>query len=182
MEWLRSLLEKVLVFIPRTQKLEPFQAGIRTTWGRRVKDLSPGVYLYWPLIQTIWWANTAPQVVDLKNQSCRTFDGYDIVISGAIQFKVTCVRKYILDVHDSEKSLTTLALGVLCEYFSTKTLDDCKDISVIKKELKKSISEAAGGWGIKIEVVFITDIGKVRNLRLLTDSSFAQSVSGSGSE
>lgn len=179
MAWLQDLIEKILSFVPRVHKLEPFQAGIRTTWGRYIGELYPGVYFYWPLIQTIWWVSTAPQVVDLKNQSCRTIDGHDIVISGAVQYKVVSARKHILNVHDSEKSLTTLALGVLCEYFNTRTLEQCKEIIVIKKELKKALNNAAAGWGVRIEEVFVTDLGKVRNIRLLTDgSSLIQTNSG----
>ena len=169
MAWLRDLLEKLLSFVPRIQILEPWQSGLRITCGRSIREIGPGIWFYWPLIQSTWWAYTAPQVVDLKNQSCRTLDGYDIIISGAIQYKVVNARKNFLNVHDADKSLTTLALGVLCEYFSQKTFKECCEISKTKKELRKEISDAANGWGLKIDEVFVTDIGKTRNLRLLTD-------------
>ena len=167
MGWLKDLFDKAFSLIPRVHKLEPFQAGIRTTWGTKVRDLGPGIWFYWPLVQTIWWTSTAPQVFDLKNQSCISLDGVDMAASGAIQVRIVSARKYILNVHDSEKSLKTLALGVLCEFFSTRTFDECRRLPGIKCELKKVLSRESKNWGVRIEKVFISDIGRVINIRHL---------------
>lgn len=176
MNWLRDLLEKILSLVPRIHKLEPFQSAIRTTMlpfglGFWVRDLDPGIWFYWPLIQTIWWVNTAPIVYDLKNQSCMSSDGHDLAISGAITVSIVSARKYILKVHDPQKSLTTMALGVLCEFFSQKTFEQCRNVREINKQLKGVLGRKSKtkDWGIHVNQVSITDIGRSRNIRLLGD-------------
>ena len=41
------------------------------------------------------------------------------------------------------------------------------DLSVQKQLEAERVDEAATGWGVKIEKIYITDIGHTRNLRLL---------------
>ena len=77
------------------------------------------------------------------------------------------VYKAIFYVQDIDKSLETLALGIILEYVNNRTLEDCQDVNGLKKEILKGIRDAAQGWGLKIERVYITDLDKARNIRLI---------------
>jgi len=169
MEWLRDLFNRLLSIFPRIVILSPYEAGIRITLGNNCKQINSGWYLYWPLIQRIVWMEIQTQVVDLRNQSVRTKDGKSTVVSGAIQYSIKDVSKAILNVQDVDKSLEVLALGIILEFVKNKTLEECQNINALKDEIKKGIKEAAQGWGLKIEKVYITDLDKARNIRLLTN-------------
>jgi len=143
--------------------------GVVLTFGKRVSVKGAGWYVFWPLIQRIIWMDIKTQVVDLRNQSVRTKCGNSIVVSGAIQYYITDIKKAILDVQDLDKSITTLALGIILEFVKQRTLDECRDVNMLKAEILRGIRDAARGWGIKIEKVFITDLDRARNIRLLTN-------------
>lgn len=174
MEWLREIFERLLSIFPRIELITPNKLGIRTTFGKFVKILTSGWYIYWPLIQTVEWAIVKPQVVDLRAQSVGTKDNKSVVVSGAIQYSIRDIRKSLLEVQDYDKSLETLALGIILEFVKTKTLDECVDINSLKQEILKGIREAAHGWGLKIEKVYITDLDKTRNIRLLTNPTVVE--------
>jgi len=111
------------------------------------------------------------QVIDLRSQSVRTSDGQSVIVSGAIQYSVKDVRKAILNVQNVDTALEKLALGIILEFVKSKTVDECHDIEALKKEILRGIKEAAQGWGLKIERVFITDLDKTINIRLLTNGT-----------
>ena len=171
MEWLQALIERLTCFIPRPTIMTVYEAGLRFTFGKYIRVITAGWFWYTPLFQRIQWMEIQTQVVDLRSQSIRTADGQSMIVSGAIQYSVKDVRKAILNVQNVDTALENLALGVLLEFVKSKTLEECHDVGALKKEILRGIKEAAQGWGLKIERVYITDLDKCRNLRLLTNGN-----------
>ncbi len=167
MEWLRDLVNRLLSVFPRICILGPHESGVRLTFGKRVRKIGAGCWIYWPLVQRLIYMNVVTQVIDLRAQSIRTKDNESTVVSGAIQYSIRDVRKAILDVQDMDKSLETLALGIIFDFVHGRRLEECGDVGVLKAEILKGIKEAATGWGLKIERIYITDLDKTRNIRLL---------------
>ena len=167
MEWLRELIQRLTCFIPRPLILTDYEAGIRVTWGKWNKVIASGLFWYIPLFQKIIYMDVQTQVVDLRGQSVHTKDGKHIIVSGAMQYSIKDVYKAVFNVQDVDKSLETLALGVLLEYVNYRTLEECQEVNELKKEILKGIKEAAHGWGVKIERIYITDLDETRNLRLI---------------
>ena len=171
MDWLRALIERLTCFIPRPTIMTVYEAGLRFTFGKYIKDITNGWFWWIPLFQRIQWMDIQTQVVDLRSQSVRTSDGQSVIVSGAIQYSVKDVRKAILNVQNVDTALEKLALGIILEFVKSKTVDECHDIEALKKEILRGIKEAAQGWGLKIERVFITDLDKTINIRLLTNGT-----------
>ena len=167
MEWLKELIQRLTCFIPRPMMLADFQAGVRITWGKRNRVVSSGLFWYIPLFQEIIYMDVQTQMVDLRGQSVHTKDGKHIIVSGAIQFSIRDIYKAVFSVQDVDKALETLALGVILEYVNIRTLEECQEVDGLKKEILKGIREAAQGWGVKIERIFITDLDETKNLRLI---------------
>jgi regulator of protease activity HflC (stomatin/prohibitin superfamily) len=170
MEWINRIFDKILALLPELAMVEPTEMGARITMGHRYRIIGPGVYLLWPLIQRVIRMDVITQVVDLAPQTIRTQDGYDLVVSGAIRYHISDIEKALFAVQDLDKALSTLALGVILEYVKSKTMLECEDIEAVKKELRKGLAEAASGWGVKVEMVCLTDLGKVRSIRLFGDN------------
>ena len=167
MEWLKELIQKLTCFIPRPLLLADYEAGVRITFGKWNKKIASGWFWYIPLFQKIVWMEIQTQVADLRGQSVRTKDGQSVIVSGAIQYSIKDVYKSFFNVQDIDKSLETLALGIILEYVNKRTLEECEDVEGLKKEILKGVKDAAQGWGLKIERIYITDLDKTRNIRLI---------------
>lgn len=167
MDWIKELFQKLTCFIPRPLLLTKYEAGIRISFGKFNKSITAGWFWYIPLFQKIVWMEIQTQVVDLRGQSVRTEDGQSVIVSGAIQYSIKDIYKAFFNVQDIDKSLETLALGIILEFVNNRTLDECEKVEELKKEILKGIREAAQGWGVKIERIYITDLDKVRNIRLI---------------
>ncbi len=171
MDFLTRLYEALRKLVPRIELIQPDEAGVRVTLGTREKVLPPGWYLYWPIIQEIFYATVTTQVQDVRCQSITSKDGHGMVVSGAIRFKITDIRKAMLEVKDCEESLIALSLGVLLLVANTMTEEELLDIEQLGDSILKKIREEAAGWGLKIQKVYITDLGRTRNIRLLTNEA-----------
>lgn len=167
MEWLKDLINRLLSIFPRILILGPHEAGVRITGKIWATKLGAGCWFYWPLIQKMLSMEVPTQVVDLRAQSIRTQDNESTVVSGAIQYSIKDIKKACLDVQDVDKSLETLALGIIFDFVHNRKLNECQNIETLKTEILKGIKDAATGWGLKIERVYITDLDKTRNIRLL---------------
>jgi len=170
-DWLKDIIDRLLSIFPRIWICSPAEAGVLITLGKYVSTKEAGWYVFWPLIQRIIWVEVKTQVVDLRIQSVRAKCGNSVAVSGAIQYRVVDVKRAILDVQDVDKSLSTLALGIILEFVKRRSLEECMSIEELKGEILKGIREAAAGWGLKIEKVYITDLDKARNIRLLTNKT-----------
>lgn len=176
MNWLNRLFEKFFRLFPQIFLVDPDEAGVRVTpkpvKGVWVQDLVPGWWLVWPILQNAEKIKIKTQVIDLRPQSIWTSDRHETVISGCIKYRVDSARKAILDVFDYDANIRTLALGIIFDFVTIRTLTDLKqDLESLKDEILKGLREASRGWGLKVEAIYLTDIGKVRNLRVLTNES-----------
>ena len=147
----------------------PDEGGIRATLGYRVRSTSPGWYIYCPLIQEMSKITVTPQVVDLRVQSVMTKDSRDMCFGGAIMYRIRDAQNALLKVQDYDKSLQTLALGIISRYAGKIELAQQLDISQIETEILEGVRKDARGWGLEIMRVYITDLGMAKNIRLLTD-------------
>lgn len=181
MEWFTQLLDRIFCWIPRIWLINPDEGGIQITLGSRYRSTPPGWYVYWPLIQGVEKITVTPQIIDLRAQSVFTGDHVDLCFGGGIMYRVDDSAKAILNVQDYDKSLYTLALGIVTEYINEHNYNDCT-VSGIKKAILKGIREDAAGWGLKIMRMYVTDFGTTRNLRVLTNESVGMVVDESESE
>ncbi|KKL17562.1 hypothetical protein LCGC14_2484290, partial [marine sediment metagenome] len=157
--------------IPRLELIQPDEAGVRITLGTREKVLGPGWYLLWPIIQEIFYTTVTPQVVDIRSQSVISKEGINMTVSGAIKYRVSDIRKAMLEIQDYDRSLETLSLGVLLEVVSTLPEEELHDVGHLGDLVLKKIREEASGWGLRLQKVYITDLGQVKNIRLLTNGA-----------
>ncbi len=170
MDWLADLLKNLRDILPRKYFINPDEGGIRITLGTHVKTMTPGYYYYWPVIQDCRGIKITPQLVDLRPQSALTSDLKDIVISGGIKYKVSDCRKAMLEVHDYDENIQTMALGIICEYVGHHNFADLTNLSELREAILSGIRDEAAGMGLKIMKVYITDIGKTKNIRVMGSS------------
>ncbi len=149
--------------------VEPDEGGIRTTLGKHYSLLLPGWYMFVPIIQTMTIITVTPQIKNIQSQSVLTQDGINMCLGAAIKYRIKDPVQAILRVQDYDETIQALVLGICSRYISCNIYDDCKDIAGIEDCVRKKIKEAARGWGLDIMAIYITDLGAVRNIRILTD-------------
>lgn len=159
--------------------VQPDELGVRITprlrGGIRVTELQPGIYLWWPLIQLIETIQAKVQVVDLRSQSVMSLDKKEMVISGAIRYRVKSAKKALYEVTSYDENIQTIALGIIQRHVQ-KHRSDRLDTNQIEREVLEEVRKASEGWGLRIERVYVTDIGRTRNIRLLMNEHLPTAI------
>ena len=171
MTWLTQLLDKLFCWIPRLYTVNPDESGVRITLGKHVKPISPGWHLNWPPIHDFTTISVATQGLTLAAQSVTTADDVDLVVRGALLYRITNAEKAIFETDDFDKSLEAVAGGVIEKFVSSKTYEQLRDREALRTEIRRGLREEAAGWGIKLMRVYVPDIGRVRNIRVLSDGA-----------
>lgn len=177
MEWLTRFLDKLLSIFPRVIVIALDEAGVRCTpmWvrGVRIASLNPGWWAYWPVIQSIEIIKIKTQVKDLRPQSVWTADRVEMTVSGAIRYRVRSAQKALLEVYDYDQNIQAVALGIIQQYIREHALE-CLNTRQIEEKVLKGVREASEGWGLRVERVYITDIGRTQNIRILLNESISK--------
>lgn len=176
MNWILQVIEYLTCWIPRLFFVNPDESGVRITLGKYVGDTPPGWYIYLPLIHTFIKVNVATQGVRFAVQSVTTKDDIDLVIRGAALYRISNARKAIFETNDFDQSLAAIAGGVLEEYVARHTYEELRDRQALREAVKKGLMKEANGWGIRLLRVYIPDVGRVKNLRLLNDGTVSMAA------
>ncbi len=169
MTWFTQLLDVLFCWLPRLWFVQPDESGVRITLGKHVNDCPPGWYIYWPLIHVPIKVNVATQGVRFAIQSVTTKDDVDLAIRGAILYRITDARKAIFETDDFDQCLEAIAGGVIESFVADRAYVELADRAALKVEIMKGLRAEAGGWGIKLTRVYLPDIGRVKNVRVLGD-------------
>lgn len=171
MNWLPELFSKLFFWLPRFWFVHPDESGVKITLGKWVKDCGPGWYIDWPLVHVHIKVNVAIQGVRFAIQSITTKDDINLAIRGAILYRITNARRAIFETADFDQSLEAVACGVIESFTADKTYEEIKDRKALKVEIMKGLRDEANVWGIRLLKVYITDIGRVTNIRILGNNS-----------
>lgn len=169
MSWPSEIFSKLTAVVPRLWFVEPDEGGIRVTFGSRFQSTPPGWYFYLPLIHTFTKITVTPQIKDVRSQSVVTKDGVDICVGAAIRYQVKNASKAILKVQDYDEAIQAVVLGAVTSYVVAHTFEECRMIEEFEALLTISVVKASRGWGLEAVKVFITDLGTVRNLRIMSE-------------
>jgi len=178
-----DLFDKLSQFVPTFQTVSELEGAIFLRKGRHktkffawhkknreMKSLKSGMYLCWPFIDELMALPRKDQVIDLRSQSLVTQDGVDVIVSGAIGYRVRTPHLAILNSDDVDACLARIALGVIAQFVKNKTFEELKDFDALRDEIRDGIKEASGNWGLDIWAIMITDLGHSINLRLLSNA------------
>ncbi len=99
-------------------KIEPWERGVRTTFGRHPKELGPGVRWALPFMHTVEVENVMAQPLDLSEQ---TFG--ETVVSGRLQYRISDLCLLYCSVvaegrEDYEEYLGNDACSLVGEYMT----------------------------------------------------------------
>ncbi len=146
--------------------INQFEEGVVLRCGKYNRTVLPGWRWILPLaLESVLVDNVVPTTLALGVQSLHTKDGHHINIQGVLLWKITDIRKVLLDVEDAEDALTDASTGYISDSVAENNWDDIRD-SRFSKNLKSIIQAQAREWGIRVMKVYISDCSKSRSIRL----------------
>ena len=168
MNWLTELLQNFKRLFLWFTLIQPWEQGIRVRLGKHRKLLGPGVHLAVPFIDEIFNQNIRMHVNDVEPQTLTTKDGRVLVVSLTLGYTVVDMLKLYQSVEKPADALAALTVSEVAQVVGTHSVAELTP-ALIEKTVLRKLQELK--WGIKLELMRVTDYAYVKVYRLMGDSS-----------
>lgn len=160
--WLGELIRCVGRLFPRLSHLECTDIGVLIKRGVRVKVLSPGLWVYWPVWTSFYFRPANVQTADLPTQALTTFDHKVVVVGGMLRYEFDrskeAVQKALVGTDDVEAALIDEALAVFCAHITSLPLEKLQqERTAVNRSLTGKLSTALSAYGVKVLRAQLTD-------------------------
>ena len=168
--WIGDLIEWVSELIPRLGVCTAKQAGVKCARGK-VKPVKPGLFLYWPVTTEVELVETSRQTLNLSSQTLTTSDGYAVLVSAVVVYRVEDPTTVLVEVSDWEDTLGDAALGSVVDVVGNSSFEDVREelTGSIEKSIRHKTRLALKPYGIKVERAFLSDFAECRVYKVAGD-------------
>lgn len=181
---LDKLIELILQFIDDILpfKIVPYyDRGVRLRFGnpkmiKNEKDedealvLQPGFHWKIPFADNILTTMIKSTTISLSEQTVTTKNNVSIVVKSVIKYKIQNAGTLLLEVNDPIDAISDMTQGIIRDTFIGMDYEQVND-SKIANDITVKARREAKKWGIEIETVTLTDLGKMTSIRLLNSKS-----------
>jgi regulator of protease activity HflC (stomatin/prohibitin superfamily) len=167
------MLDKLLEFlasiwhelVPITV-MHPYNSGVQLRMGKTLRVLEAGGW-YWkiPFVDDVLNEHIVPRTERLTGLATTTSDGRAIGFDAVITYRISDIQKALLDVHDLKDAIADSCAGIIGTELSNSTW-----VSIIHGDTVEDLTAAcrkrAWKWGVEIQLVQLTGVAPVKNLRV----------------
>jgi regulator of protease activity HflC (stomatin/prohibitin superfamily) len=167
------MLDKLLDFLASVWKelvpivvLHPYDGAVQLRLGRALRVLEGGGW-YWkvPFADDIVNDHVVPRTTRLNGLATTTSDGKAIGFDAVVTWRISDVRKAMLDVSDLRDAIADSCAGVI-----GTELSNASWLAIIHgntvEDLTAACRKRGWKWGVEIQQVQLTGVAPVKNLRV----------------
>lgn len=138
-------------------------------FGKFHKVAKKGLHFKMPIADVIYQYYVVTQTSHLSPQTLTTADGKSIVVKAIVRFNIKDVRAYTLGVWDAHDAIGDTVQGIINNIIKTYTWEQI--MSGIEDQATQKAHEALSSWGIDVERITLSDMGLIRTIRLINNTT-----------
>jgi len=144
----------VIFIISGIKQIMEYERGLKFTLGRFSGNLSPGLNIVIPILQSYQKVDIRVKTVDVPKQDCITKDNVSVNVDAVAYYYVFDVKKSILDVENFYYAISQLSQTTMRDVVGEVTLDEwLTSRDAISDKIRTIIDKASDAWGLKVDRV-----------------------------
>ena len=146
--------------------IQPYNGGVQLRMGSVLRVL-PGGSWYWkiPFADHVLMDHVVPRTERLTGLATTTQDGKAIGFDAVITYRISDIQKALLDVADLKDAIADSCAGTI-----GTELSNVSWVHIINGDMIDSLTAACRKrgwkWGVEIQLVQLTGVAPVKNLRV----------------
>lgn len=144
-----------------------YEHAVLLRGGKFRRELKAGLHCVWPLWDHVLSTSSVWTTERTTPQSVTTESGVSLVVSLAVTWRVSCAKKFLLEVYDGKGAVLDCIAGATGQVL--QTYDGVAPYRSLEREIRKLANRRAEQWGVRFQRVQFADLAKARTLRLVTD-------------
>ena len=149
--------------------VDQYEGAVVLRFGKFARELGPGFHFHIPfLVERVFKTPVVEQTFRPPPQSLSTKDDISIVVGGIVRYKISNVRKWMLEVWETKDVFEDAAAGAIktvVKNHTWKELLECDHDELITQAVRK----IANRFGVQVVKATLADVGRLRSIRLLMD-------------
>jgi hypothetical protein len=144
----------------------PYNGGVQLRMGKLLRVLDGGNW-YWkiPFADHLVTDHVVPRTERLTGLATTTIDGKAIGFDAVITYRIHNVQTALLDVVDLKDAIADSCAGII-----GTTLSNCSWSAIVHGETGDALTaecrKRGWKWGVEIQLVQLTGVAPVKNLRV----------------
>lgn len=167
--WLGKLAGWLGKLIPKIGICRATHGGVKFVRGKNVKEVKPGLYLYWPLTTEVVIVPVARQTLNLVSQVLVTKDGKSVTAGAVVVYKISNVVDALSKNWDVDHSIGDITQSAIVETITKLTLSELMVNARVVKELTARVSKELTEFGLDVMKCVLTDFSPCFVLKFLGD-------------
>ena len=156
----------VLFILSGIKQIMEYERGLKFTLGRYSGDMTPGLNIVVPILQSYERVDIRVKTVDVPKQDCITKDNVSVTVDAVAYYYVFDVKKAILEVEDFYYAVSQLSQTTMKDVIGEVTLDGLlANREEISARIRTIIDKASDTWGLKVERVELKRIDLPQNMQ-----------------
>lgn len=170
--WIGDLLEWIVDWIPRVEICRATHRGVKFVCGKHVKEINPGLYVYWPQTTECVVIPVVRQSVNLPPQTLTTKDGFSVLVSPVLIYEIDDIRKALADSYDVDDTITEIGGLAVVDAVASRTFEEIREnlTTKVKKDITDKSRLLLAPFGVKVKVGLLSDFAKCRVIRIAGDA------------
>ena len=162
LEWLREIWNDLVPI----QIVSIYNGGVQLRMGKLLRVLDGGNW-YWkiPFADNCLIDHVVPRTERLTGLATTTSDSKAIGFDAVITWRISDVRKALLEVSDLKDAIADSCAGIIGTELSNATWVDIIHGNTVDM-LTKACRSRGWRWGVEIQQVQLTGVAPVKNLRV----------------
>ena len=149
----------VVVVLVSLKVVNEYERGVKFTLGKYAGEMSPGLRIVIPFIQTWQRVDLRLKAFDVPSQDCVSKDNVSIKVNAVLYYRVQAANKAIIEVEHFDYAVSQLAQTTMRNIVGEFPLDGIlSQRDKISEKLKGQVDKATEKWGVDVERIEIKDI------------------------
>lgn len=172
--WLGNVMEWLGSWFPRLEIVPVTHGGVAFVRGKHVKEIKPGLMLWWPFWTEIMTYPVVRQSVDLPSQTLTTNDGVPVTVGCVVVYTVDDVVTALTKQWDLSDTVQDLCAAAVCEFVTSKEFAWINgNRTIAKRHLTKEVVTVLSEYGVAVQGAWLTDFAKTKVISLLGEGTYA---------
>lgn len=171
LSWVGDIVRALLQFIPRLLIVRSTHRGVKWPWGRRPKEMKPGIHMFWPVFTECEKIVVARQTQDIPPQVLTTSDGHSVAVGAfatyGIRDVVLAIGERNWDVDGTVKEICAAAISQVIGQHTFDQLSEEKKTGQLEKRLTSACRKKLRKYGVGVHSCCVTDFAKCRVYRVI---------------
>jgi regulator of protease activity HflC (stomatin/prohibitin superfamily) len=147
------------VIIAAVKIVPQYKEGVLLTFGEYKRDVTPGLNIIIPIVDTLITVDKRITTVDIPKQEVMTRDNVPVAVNAVVYFKVQKTKDAILEIQNYTYAVAQYAQTALRDVIGGISLDTLLvERESISKDIKELVDKETDKWGVDITAIKIQDV------------------------